>query len=131
MKFSDTDVFRVERKTPEPVDARSGDAIFTLRGNHDYMYDDIPATNRKENSGLACAKKEGGRFYVRINEHAAPPPPLDTTHVNTAGRIRNGLPTWKYLKVSYSTFAHYAHFLKTRNLAFLTLARRDIGSGTN
>lgn len=125
MKLEETDVFRPAKKE-EPVDARPGDAIFTLRGNHDYMYDDIPATNRKENSGLACAKKVKGNYYLRINGKGEIFNPLDDSHVNSAGRMQSNIPMWKYVRVSYVAFAHYAHFLKTRNLAYLTLARRDM-----
>ena len=132
MKMNDVDVFRPNntQKESEPADARKGDAIFTMRGNHDYMYDDIPATNRKESSGHACAKKEGSRYYIRMNTAGEIFNPLDISHVNGAGRTKGDMPVWRYIKVTYTTFAHYAHFLKTRNIAFLTLTRRDMGSGS-
>lgn len=133
MKLNDVeDVFRPNnvKERVEPVDARKGNAIFTMRGNHDYMYDDIPATNRKESSGHACAKKEGNRYYIRMNGAGEIFNPLDIAHVNGAGRVKGDMPVWRYVKVTYTTFANYAHFLKTRNIAFLTLTRRDMGSGS-
>lgn len=126
MKFDEVNVFRQNKVKDEAVDAREGDAIFTMRGNHDYMYDDIPATNRKENSGLACAKKVKGKFFIRINNRGEIFDPLEPNHVNSAGRSQNNIPIWKYRNVSYSTFAHYAHYLKTRNQAYLTMTRRDM-----
>ena len=125
MKFEEVDVYRA-KPVSESVDAREGDAIFTLRGNHDYMFDDIPATKRKETSGLACAKKEKSNYFIRINNKGEIFNPLEQNHVNSAGRMYGSLPVWRYIKVTYTTFAHYAHFLKTRNIAFLTLCRRDM-----
>ena len=133
MRINKVDVYRPGEKVEKiegAADAREGDAIFTMRGNHDYMYDDIPATNRKENSGLACAKKVRGNFYIKMNDRQEIYDPLEESHVNTAGRVRGGLSTWRYVKVAYTTFAHYAHYLKTRNSTYLTLTRRDLGSGT-
>lgn len=124
MKLEQEDVYNPNK--PEPKDVRTGDAVFTLRGSHDYMYDDIPATNRKDTSGHACAKKTGSNYFIRMNNRGEIFNPLEQNHINTAGRMYNNLPVWRYVKVTYTTFAHYAHFLKTRNLAFLTLTRRDM-----
>lgn len=128
MKLNNDDVYtpRPESPSDNTEDVRGGDAVFTLRGNHDYMWDGIPATNRKDTSGLACAKKVKNHYYLKVNNKLEIFNPLDDTHVSTSSRVTGNLPIWRYIKVSYSTFAHYAHFLKTRNTTYLTLARREM-----
>lgn len=128
MRIENIDVFRENKELDsKAVDARVGDAVFTVRGSHDYMYDDIPATNKKENTGTACAKKNRGNFFIKMNNKGELYNPLDSTHLNTSGRMQNNLPVWRYVRVPYTAFAHYAHFLKTRNSVFIVMAKRDMG----
>lgn len=110
-----------------------GEVVFTVKGQHDYIYEDIPAIydqgkTKAENRKNACAKKVGHRYYFKMNGKGEIFNPIDNEHLRTSTRIENNLPVWKYVHVSYTTFCHYIHFLKTRNQTFLTLARRDMGS---
>jgi hypothetical protein len=107
--------------------------VFTIRGSHDYMYQDLPAINDKEKNKAdgrkdACAKKVGHRYFIKINNRGDVFNPIDPEHLRSSNKTEYNLPIWKYTHVPYTTFAHYAHFLKTRNQTFLTLARRDMGS---
>jgi len=109
------------------------DVVFTIRGEHDYMYEDIPAISdstrvKAEMRKTACAKKVGHRYYLKINSRGELFNPIDPAHLAQSDRKENGLPIWKYANVAYTTFCHYSHFLKTRNQNFLILARRDMGS---
>jgi hypothetical protein len=129
--FNKDDVFTIDKdnvKDFDPVD----EVVFCLRGLHDYMYQDIPcikdlkkqkAVDRKE----ACAKKVKHWYFIKINSKGELYNPLDVSHERSYNRVQNGIPVWSFKKVPYSTFAHYAHFLQTRNLAFMNLARREIG----
>jgi len=109
------------------------EVVFTIRGEHDYMHDDIPAIYdsakvKAESRKTACAKKVGHRYYLKINRNGELFNPIDTNHLSSSSRQENNLPVWKYTNVAYTTFCHYAHFLKTRNQNFLIIARRDLGS---
>jgi len=109
------------------------EVVFTVRGEHDYMFDDIPAMYDKgktkaENRSTACAKKVGHRHFIKINNRGDIFNPLDNTHLESSDRKENNIPVWKYVSVAYTTFCHYIYFLKTRNQNFLTLAKRDLGS---
>mgnify|MGYP001611198714 CR=1 FL=1 len=108
------------------------EVLFTLRGQHDFTYDDIPAISSRsgaEFSKEACAKKNGHKYYLRMNIRGEIYNPLDFSHTSNSSRVVDGLPFWKYIEVSYTDcFAHYAHFLKNRDIVFFNLARRGIGS---
>lgn len=122
-------------KDKEAVDYKpvQGEVVFTIRGEHDYMHEDLPALNdnkkvKAENRKMACAKKVGSRYYLKINGRGELFNPIDSNHTKTSDKLENNIPMWKYVNVAYTTFAHYAHFLKTRNQNYLTFARRDLGS---
>ncbi len=111
------------------------EVVFTVRGQHDYMYQDMPAIYdqgkiKAENRKDACAKKVGHRYFIKVNNRGDIYNPIDSTHSETSNKKENDIPVWQYRSVAYTTFCHYMHFLKTRNQNFLIYARRDLGSTT-
>lgn len=129
--FNQEDLFVPDKDNVRDFDPVT-EKVFCMRGNHDYVYQGIPcvnntkqelAANRKE----ACAKKVGHHHYIKMNNKGELYNPLESAHERSYKRVQNGIPVWNFKKVPYSTFAHYAHFLQTRNLSFLNLARREIG----
>ncbi len=124
--------------TPEPSrDVKDRDPVgeiyFTLKGQHDYTYDDIPALQNVagiEFSKEACAKKRGHRYYLKYSTRGELYDPINLEHTNSATRIIDGRPLWRYIEVGYTCFAHYAHFLKNRNSTYYVFARRELGSPT-
>ncbi len=107
------------------------DLFFTLRGQHEFMYQDMPAIAPGKNvefSKEACARKTGHRYYIRVNQRGELYNPLDSAHATHAGRFDNGLPVWRYLNVGYQSFKSYVMFLQTRNTNHLNWARREMGN---
>ena len=133
--YKQEDVFTIS-KEKEAANVKDFDpvheVVFTLRGQHDYTYQDIPAIRDKAKVKAidrpeACAKKVGHLHFIKVNNKGELYNPIEASHGRTSKKQQNGLPVWKYHKVPYSTFAHYAHFLQTRNVAFINLARRELG----
>lgn len=131
-KDVEASVFSPEKQ--ESVDYKPvSEVVFTIRGEHDYTFEDIPALHdsaktKAETRRVACAKKVGHRYFLKLNSRGELFNPIDPSHLDSSNHKSNGIPVWKYVNVAYTTFCHYAHFLKTRNQSFLTHARRDLGS---
>ena len=108
------------------------EVTFTVRGMHDFMWEGIPALLKKgnidpENRKEACARRVGKNYYIKVNTFGDVFNPTDNTHLNSSRKKYNNMPVWRFVKVGYTPFAHYVHFLKTRNTSYLSFTRRDFG----
>lgn len=129
VEFKEEEVFKPGPSTNIEDYKPVKDIFFTYRGQHDCVYDDMPALKPGkgvEFSQYACARKTGHKYFVRINSHAEIYNPFDQTHAATAEKVVNNIPQWKYTHVSYACFKNYILFLQTRNPLYLTWTRREM-----
>lgn len=122
-------------KEKEPVDRIV--SVYTFWGQHDYEDDDgFPLLDVDENQDLleledayAIKIKEGDneRYFVKRNKHGMLYNPIGL-YSEGRQKIRHaGLPAWKFQKTnSHKVFSYYIQFLKTKNLAWLNNAEREV-----
>jgi hypothetical protein len=141
-------IFRPSSTKKDDQKALTGTLVFTIIGHEDswanldgYVdYDGYPILQDRNEGGklitaeslsTACAKcvfKKGKRrYFIKRNAHNRLINPIgmyDELKLNKTSRANT--PMWNFVEVSQRTFIIYLTFLKTKNLARLTNAEREM-----
>jgi hypothetical protein len=100
-------------------------------GDHEHLdKNGHPVTsNEKDNT---CAKFKNSddrpRFFIKVGLHGKIYNPIGMYSEGTAGKFlsRIGKQAWQYKEVNQKVFNMYLSFLKTKNIAWLNNAQREL-----
>jgi hypothetical protein len=105
---------------------------YTLFGDHDYL-DDNNNPRSKKDSDKVIAQRAGypdGRIkhFLKIGPHGKLYNPIGLYSEGNANKFvaKFGKKTWEYKQVSQRVFELYTNFLRTKNIAWLNNAEREM-----
>lgn len=115
----------------ESNNAEKESKYYTIFGKHDYLDDDQNPRLDKE-SQQAFAKviinNNKSRFFIKTGTYGKIYNPIGLYSENTHSKFLNraGKPAWNFKEVNSRVFGMYVSFLRTKNLAWLNNAEREM-----
>jgi hypothetical protein len=108
--------------------------LYAFYGKHDWLDDDgFPRlANDSFDSSQVHAKlmntKSRKKYYIRTGKYGKPFNPIGLYSEGTEYKQRNhtGKPAWDLKPVAKKAFEFYINFLKTKNIAWLRNAEREL-----
>jgi hypothetical protein len=124
-------------KSSESESEQSADnatLLYAFYGKHDWLDDDgFPRlANHSFDASQVHAKlvnaESRKKYYIRIGQYGKPFNPIGLYSEGTEYKHRNhtGKPAWELKTVSKKAFELYINFLKTKNIAWLRNAEREL-----
>lgn len=119
----------------------TGVVVYSIYGKHDDktadgfpLLFDVAISNkdtiRAEDRTEACAKRVttefSDRYFVKSGPNALLYNPIDGLDEHMSHRKRGAESMWQYREVNKKTFESYLLFLKTKNIAWLHQANREV-----
>lgn len=104
---------------------------YTMIGQHSSIDEEGYPLVDKDNH-LAFAKKilinNKAKYYIKVGVHGKIYNPIGLYSEGTANKFlaRAGKKAWDFKEVNSKVFDMYVNFLKTKNIAWLTNAQREI-----
>lgn len=106
-------------------------SYYTILGQHDFLdSDNNPSCH--EDSPHVCAKKitnnTKSRFYIKTGIYGKIYNPIGLYSEGTANKMlaKVGKKAWEYKEVNSKVFDMYTSFLRTKNIAWLNNAEREL-----
>jgi len=118
-------------QTPQQEDKRVVD-YFTLLGNNDWVDDDGRPRANEENqftvAKIVQVNKNPPKYYIKVGAYGKiyNPIGLYSEGRNTKFLSKIGKKEFEYTEVNQRVFDMYATFLKTKNMAWLNNAEREL-----
>ena len=117
-------------------DSKRIETIYTMIGTQDYLEDEYPcltltSTEAEEAIDAYAMKIQiGGRvkYYAKRGRHGRLFNPIGMYSEGMASKRLGhaGKLEWRFVEIKERAFEFYRNFLKTRNLAYLTNAEREL-----
>lgn len=107
-------------------------SYFTMLGQHDYLDSDKnPRLNENNNNTLAYSVLQNSKqeqYYIKIGAHGKVYNPIGMFSEGSANKFisKVGKKAWEFKRVSPSVFNFYVRFLRTKNIAWLRNAEREM-----
>lgn len=123
----ENDIFRMN---PNKVESKSTYVRYTVFGQHDDIdRDGNPLTDEEKNC-LAYIKRLGHdeQYYLKIGLHGKIYNPIGLYSEGKSNKFlsRVGKQEYNFTKVNSKVFNMYLNFLRTKNLAWLNNAEREL-----
>lgn len=102
---------------------------YTLLGDHDYIdNEDNPRTEETKAMARSITTNDRTRYFIKIGRYGKIYNPIglhsEGTHNKFLSKI--GKKEWEFKEVNPKVFDLYVHFLKSRNIAWLNNAQREM-----
>lgn len=124
------DNFIFKPKT-EAQDIQSNIDLYTILGNQDYLDQDGNPRLRKESNKVfakSIASDSSVKYYIKIGTYGKIYNPIglfsEGRHTRFMAKI--GKKEYEFKEVNYKVFTLYTNFLRTKNLAWLNNAEREL-----
>ena len=104
---------------------------YTLFGQHDYL-DNDNYPRLEDGTGDVLAKKissnDGERYFIKLGAHGKIYNPIGLYSEGMSNKFMTkiGKKAWEFKAVSPKVFSLYTNFLKTKNIAWLRNAEREM-----
>lgn len=105
---------------------------YTLFGDHDYIDDNHNPRSNQDSDKVIAQKAvypdNKVKYFLKIGPHGKLYNPIGLYSEGTANKFvaKFGKKTWEYKQVSLRVFELYVNFLKTKNIAWLNNAEREM-----
>ena len=103
---------------------------YTLIGNHSSLDDESNPITTKETSAFAkkIVTPNKTRYFIKVGVHGKIYNPIGLFSEGTSNKFlaRAGKKAWDFKEVNSKVFDMYVNFLRTKNIAWLTNAQREI-----
>lgn len=102
---------------------------YTLVGNHDFIdEDDLPRTNESKALAKTIIANDRKKYMIKVGAYGRIFNPLG---LHTEGKENKflskiGKNEWNFKEVNLKIFEMYLNFLKSRNIAWLNNAQREL-----
>lgn len=119
------------RKILNPISNESNIEVknYTILGNHDYIDDDDnPRSEESKAMAKSITANNNTRYFVKIGTYGKIFNPIG---LHSEGRqdkflSKIGRKEWEFKEVNPKVFDLYINFLKSRNIAWLNNAQREL-----
>lgn len=116
------------RENKKPENKKSSVAFYTIYGEHDFIDEQgNPRIKSDSNPGL-LARKIGNQFYIRVGLYGKIFNPIGMYSEGQQNKFltKVGKEAYSFSKVNQKVFDMYLNFLRTKNLAWLHNAEREM-----
>ena len=119
------------RNITEPQPENKTYEYYTVFGQHDYL-DNNQFPRLEDGTGDVLAKsitvEDNTRHYLKLGSHGKIYNPIGMYSEGTSNKFLSkiGKKAWEFKSVSPSVFSFYIKFLKTKNIAWLRNAEREM-----
>lgn len=135
-KATNKDIHIINKKKSKKTPKRT-EVIYTVAGEEDYLEDDqypcltIDSDTAKESANAHAMKITVGertKYYAKRGKHGRLFNPVGMFSEGMGGRrLRHaGTFEWKFIEVGERVFRFYRNFLRTKNIAYLHNAEREL-----
>ena len=107
--------------------------VYTMKSEEDFLDEDgFPCLSpEKKDESQALAKEVifpsgKSKYYLKRGRYGRLFNPIGLYSEGMSHRRRNGIPEWTYKPSQKKTFELYINFLKTKNIAWLNNAEREL-----
>lgn len=122
---------RTEKSTT--IQSKQEFKYFTLYGNHDFIDDDgNPRSEKKENKNILAKTEPSNNnqqyYYLKVGAHGRIFNPIGLYSEGKQEKFLSkiGKNEFEFRKVNQKVFDLYLNFLRTKNLAWLNNAEREM-----
>ena len=122
------ETFRMKQGAGEDKEQEPGASeYYTFIGNHDYIDGDGNSRHDEENK-KTFAKQEKGKYFIKIGLDNRAYNPIGMFDEGQSNKVlaKIGKNQFNFKRVNKKVFDLYTTFLRTRNLAWLNNANREI-----
>ena len=123
-------------KDKDPEELERKETIYTMIGNQDYVENEYPcleltSTEAEESPDAHAMRIEIGnrvKYYAKRGRHGKLFNPIGMYSEGMASKRLGhaGKLEWRFIEIKKRAFEFYRDFLKTRNLAYLNNAEREL-----
>lgn len=117
--------------TNKPIDANNTEYYYCIFGEHDFIDEDNnPRMNKESSKTLAkyIHGEIGNRYFIKVGTHGRIYNPMGMYSEGNESKFlaKIGKSEWVFKSVNKDIFDKYVHFLRTKNIAWLNNAERDM-----
>ena len=123
-------------KDKDPEELERKETVYTMIGNQDYVENEYPcleltSTEAEESPDAPAMSIEIGnrtKYYAKRGRHGKLFNPIGMYSEGMASKRLGhaGKLEWRFIEIKKRAFEFYRDFLKTRNLAYLNNAEREL-----
>ena len=123
-------------KDKDPEELERKETVYTMIGNHDYVENEytcleLTSTEAEESPDAHAMSIEIGnrtKYYAKRGRHGKLFNPIGMYSEGMASKRLGhaGKLEWRFIEIKKRAFEFYRDFLKTRNLAYLNNAEREL-----
>lgn len=121
----------IDQFKTKTVDTNNSNIYYTLFGRHDYIDDEQnPRLNSETDEAFAktVIANNKTKFFIKTGLYGKVYNPIGLYSENTHSKFlhKSGKPAWNFKEVNSKVFNMYVSFLRTKNLAWLNNAEREL-----
>lgn len=120
------------KPNPEKTDINNEIEMYTLIGKHKFIDKDKNPRLDSENDNVFAKKiktsESGAKYYIKVGTYGKIYNPIGLFSEGTANKFlaRAGKKAWEFKEVNSKVFDMYIKFLRTKNIAWLNNAEREM-----
>lgn len=123
----ENDIFKIKKESTDPQYQYT---YYTLFGQHDKLDDDGNPVSNEEKSGYAYVKSSNNTdsYFIKIGLYGKVFNPIGLYSEGKQNKFLSkiGKNEYNFTKVNKKVFDMYVNFLRTKNLAWLNNAEREL-----
>jgi hypothetical protein len=117
--------------TNKPVDSSNTEHYYCIFGEHDFIDDQNNPRMNKESPKTLAKYIDGeisSRYFIKVGTHGRIYNPIGMYSEGNESRFlaKIGKNEWSFKSVNKDIFDKYVNFLRTKNIAWLNNAERDM-----